>query len=223
MKTKMTEKVNIELRKNKDALIFALGQISFFDELAKKELDILMNYMSLYELKSGEYLFKEGEIGQYVSFVVEGRLDVLKRSITGTDIAITSVTKGYSIGDMSLLDKIPRSATIRARVKSTLAILPQSAFKVIIKKHPAIGIKILIGFARFQTENLRKTSNQLNAYTHLLATICKQKGTSLPQDMTDFLVKDEKKLVKSTRSISSLSTSKTFLRKIKKILTTEII
>ncbi len=223
MKTKMTEKVNLELRKNKDALIFALAKISFFDDLSKKELNILMNYMSLYELKSGEFLFKEGEIGQYVSFVVEGRLEVLKRSITGAEIAITSVTKGYSIGDMSLLDKAQRSASIRARSKSTLAILPQTAFKVVLKKHPAIGIKILVGFARFQTENLRKTSNQLNAYTHLLATICKQKGTSLPKNMAEFLIKDEEKLVKSTRSISSLSTSKTILRKIKKILLTEII
>ncbi len=218
----MTEKVNIELRKNKDALVFALGKISFFDDLLKKEMDVLINYMSLYELKRGEFLFKEGEMGQYVAFLIEGRLDVLKKSITGIDIAITSVTKGYSIGDMSLLDKTPRSASIRASSKATLAILPQSAFKVILKNHPAIGIKILCGFARFQTENLRKTSNQLNAYTHLLSTICKQKGTSLPENMEEFLVKDEKKLVKSTRSISSLSSSKTFLRKIKKILTTEI-
>ncbi len=218
----MTEQVNLELRKNKDALVFALGQISFFDDLAKKEMDILINYMSLYELKRGEFLFKEGEIGQYVAFLIEGRLEVLKKSITGVEIVITSVTKGYSIGDMSLLDTTPRSASIRASSKATLAILPQSAFKVILKNHPAIGIKILIGFARFQTENLRKTSNQLNAYTHLLATICKQKGTSLPENMEEFLVKDEKKLVKSTRSISSLSTSQTFLRKIKKILTTEI-
>jgi CRP-like cAMP-binding protein len=219
----MTEKVNIELRKNKEALIFALGQISFFDDLSEEELNTLMNYMSLYELKSGEFLFKEGEMGQYVGFVVEGKLEVLKKSITGAEIVITSVTKGYSIGDMSLLDKTPRSASIRAHSKTTLAILPQIAFKVVLRKHPTIGIKILIGFARFQTENLRKTSNQLNAYTHLLATICKQKGTSLPKNMAELLAKDEKKLVKSTRSISSLSTSKTFLRRIKKILLTEII
>jgi len=70
------------------------------------------------------------------------------------------------------------------------AILPQGAFKVILTKYPAIGIKILIGFARFQTENLRKTSNQLNAYTHLLATICKQKG-DIPKNLEQFLAKDE--------------------------------
>lgn len=219
----MADNTNMELRKNKESLFSALGKIAFFDDLTAKELNILMAYMSLYELKRGEFLFKEGEIGQYVSFLVEGKLEVLKKSITGSEIAITSVTKGYSIGDMSLLDKTPRSASIRASVRSTLAILPQSAFKIILKKHPGIGIKILIGFARFQTDNLRKTSNQLNAYTHLLATICKQKGTTLPSNMDQFLANDEKKLVRSTRSISSLSSSKTFLRKVKKILTTEII
>lgn len=219
----MAAQTNIALRKNKDALCFALGKIAFFDDLSEKELNALMAFMSLYELKSGEYLFKEGEMGQYVAFVVDGRLEVLRKSITGAEIAITTITKGYSIGDMSLIDKAPRSATIRARNKSTLAILPQSAFKIILKKHPAIAIKILIGFARFQTENLRKTSNQLNAYTHLLATICKQKGTTLPSNLEHFLAKDEEKLVKATRSISSLSSSKVFLKKIKKILTTEIL
>ena len=219
----MSDKTNLELRKNKASLVFALKKIPFFDDLFEKEMYILMNYMSLYELKSGEFLFKEGEIGQYLSFVVEGKLDVLKKSITGAEITITSVTKGYSIGDMSLIDETPRSASIRAHIKSTLAILPRSAFKVILKKHPTIGIKILIGFARFQTENLRKTSNQLNAYTHLLATVCKQKGTTLPKNMENFLRKDEVRLVRATRSISSLSTSKTFFKKIKKILMTDII
>jgi len=218
----MTNQVNLELRKNKASLVSALGKIAFFDDLSEDNLQLLMNYMSLYELKSGEFLFKEGEMGQYVAFVVDGRLEVLKKSITGTEIAITTITKGYSIGDMSLIDQTPRSASIRARTKSTLAILPRSAFKIIRQKHPSIGIKILIGFARFQTENLRKTSNQLNAYTHLLSTICKQKGSSLPESLEEFLVKDEEKLVKSTRSISSLSTSRTFFRKVKKILTTEI-
>lgn len=218
----MTNEVNLELRKNKASLISALAKITFFDDLAESELQILMNYMSLYELKSGEFLFKEGEIGQYVAFVVEGRLEVLKKTITGTEIAITTIAKGYSIGDMSLIDQTPRSASIRARTRSILAILPQSAFKIVRQKYPEIGIKILIGFARFQTENLRKTSNQLNAYTHLLSTVCRQKGSSLPENLEQFLVKDEEELVKSTRSISSLGTSKTFLRKVKKILTTEI-
>ena len=116
----MTEKVNLELRKNKDSIVFALGQISFFDDIAKKEMDILMNYMSLYELKRGEFLFKEGEMGQYVAFLIEGRLEVLKKSITGVEIVRTSVTNGYTIGAISLPDETPGASSNRSSHKPSL-------------------------------------------------------------------------------------------------------
>lgn len=219
----MVDKSNLSLWKNKTALVFALEQIPFFDDLSEDELTTLMNYMSLYELDAGEILFKEGEIGQYVGFVVEGKMDVLKKSITGSEISIATISHGYAIGEMALIDQAPRSATIRAKTKATLAVLPQSAFKIILKNQQDIGIKILTGFARFQTENLRKTSDQLNAYTHLLSTICKHKDASVPKKLLKSLDKDEKKLLKSHQSLTTLSNSKVFLKKVKEILNTEII
>jgi CRP/FNR family cyclic AMP-dependent transcriptional regulator len=220
----MVDKSNLSLWKNKTALVFALEQIPFFDDLSSDEMTILMNYMSLYELEVGETLFKEGEIGQYVSFVVEGKMDVLKKSITGSEISIATISHGYAIGEMALIDQSPRSATIRAQTQATLAVLPQSAFKIILENQPSIGIKILTGFARFQTENLRKTSDQLNAYTHLLSTVCNHKGSAkLPKKLGKLLDKDEKKLLKSHQSVSTLSNSKVFLKKVKDILNTEII
>ena len=91
----------------------------------------------------------------------------------------------------------------------------------LLKKHPEIGIKILIGFAKFQTDNLRKTSSRLNAYTHLLSTICKQTGKPMP-GVEKSLAKDQADRVRETHSISSLSTSKRIYNKIKKLLTKEI-
>jgi len=213
---------NLSLWKNKTALVIALEKIPFFDTLTGEELAVLINYMSLYELEPEEVLFKEGEVGQYVCFVVEGVVEVLKKSITGSEIVLTTLSQGVSIGEMSLIDQTPRSATVKARTNVTFAVLPQSGFKLILTKHPTIGIKILIGFARFQTENLRKTSNQLNAYTHLLSTICAQQGKEMP-NVEKKLLKSEEDLVKDTQSISSLSSSKSFLKKLKKVLTMEII
>jgi CRP-like cAMP-binding protein len=218
----MVDKHNIDLWKNKTALIFALEQIPFFDDLSEDEMATLMNYMSLYELDTGETLFKEGESGQYVSFVVEGKMDVLKKSITGSEISIATISHGYSIGEMALIDQAPRSATVRAQTKATLAVLPRTAFKIILKNQQDIGIKILTGFARFQTENLRKTSNQLNAYTHLLSTVCNYRDSKLPKKITKTLDQAEAKLLKSNQSMSTLSNSKLFLKKVKEILTTEI-
>jgi CRP-like cAMP-binding protein len=219
----MPEQQNLDLWKNKAALVAALERIPFFDGLTGEEQEVLMNYMSLYELSEGDVLFREGQVGQYVAFVVEGTMEVLKKSITGVDIIITTVGQGYSIGEMSLVDKAPRSATLKARTKTTLAILAQNAFKLILEKHPSMGIKILIGFARFQTENLRKTSNRLNAYTHLLSTICNQKGLKIGAHMDERLLKDGASLVEETHSISSLNSSVKFFKNLKKVLTTDLL
>ena len=219
----MPDPQNLDLWKNKTALLLALEKIPFFDDLEPEDMKVLMDYMSLYELSEGDILFREGQVGLYVAFLVDGKMEVLKKSITGADILITTVGPGLAIGEMSLLDKAPRSATIKAKSKTTLAILAQGAFKLIIEKHPAIGIKILIGFARFQTENLRKTSNRLNDYTHLLSTICNQKGVKLDANLAEQLRKNDATLVRETQSISSLSSSGNFFKNLKKVLTTDLL
>jgi len=219
----MPDPQNLELWKDKPSLLLALEKIPFFDDLTQEEMLLLMDFMSLYELGEGEILFKEGQQGQYVGFLVEGSMEVLKKSISGADIHITTVGQGYAIGEMALLDKAPRSATLKAKTKTTLAILAQGAFKRIIEKHPAMGIKILIGFARFQTENLRKTSNRLNDYTHLLATICNQKGVMLDAKLAEQLRENDASLVRSTHSISTLSSSGKFFKNLKKALTTDLL
>ena len=219
----MVDETKLSLWKNKTALIFAFEKIPIFDDLSDEELDRLMQYMSLYEIEAGETLFEEGEIGRYVGFVVEGKLEVLKKSVTGSPVSIATLSQGYSIGEMSLIDQEPRSATIRATTKATLAVLSQSAFKIVLRDHHEMAIKILIGFARFQTENLRKTSNQLNAYTHLMSTILNPKNPTPVNEINKILAKDTGGKHKSSYEVSTVSASKVFLRKVRDILNTEII
>lgn len=217
----MADQQKLNLWKNKEALVHALEKIPFFDTLKEEEMSVLMNFMSLYQLEPGEYLFKEGQVGTFVGFIVDGTVEILKKSITGVEIVITSISQGYSIGEMSLIDRAKRSASVRARDGVVLAVLAQNGFRLILEKHPEIGIKILIGFAKFQTENLRKTSSRLNAYTHLLSTVCEQTGKTMP-GVNKTLSKDQVDRIRETHSISSLSTSKKIYNKIKKVLTKEI-
>ncbi|MBU0482894.1 MAG: cyclic nucleotide-binding domain-containing protein [Proteobacteria bacterium] len=212
----MASQRKLSLWKNKTALIFALEKIPMFNELSEEELTVIINYMSLYELAKGETLFKEGDDGQYVCFVVDGQIDVMKTSITGSKVVITTLSQGYSIGEMSMIDRTPRSATTVARSNVTLAVMAQSGFKLILDKHPAIGIKILIGFSRFLSKNMRATSARLNAYTHLLSTMCAHTGQKFPHDIDKYLRLDNEKLVHDTHSISTLFDSKTFMIKVKK-------
>ncbi|MFH1139643.1 MAG: cyclic nucleotide-binding domain-containing protein [Pseudomonadota bacterium] len=145
-------------------LIDLLINIPIFDGLDSTELQITAQYMNIVKAPRGEVLFREGDKGDYVCFVAEGVLDIIKTSESGKHVTLSSLNKGRSIGEMAILDNFPRSASVRARGDSTLITLSRDGFNKILDDHPRIGIKILKGLARLLSLSLRKTSSRLADY-----------------------------------------------------------
>ena len=65
---------------------------------------------------------------------------------------------------MAIIDKMPRSATVRARTKAALVTLTLSGFDSICDDYPKIGIKIMKEISRSLSINMRKTSSRLADY-----------------------------------------------------------
>lgn len=145
-------------------IIDFLINIPIFDTLNAEELKIIVKYINLIDVNPGEIVFKEGDRGDYVCFVADGTLEVVKESETGKSIVISTLPKGRSIGEMAVIDDFPRSATVRARTKAILVTLSQEKFNYILAEHSSIGVKILKGIARLLSLNLRKTSGRLADY-----------------------------------------------------------
>jgi CRP-like cAMP-binding protein len=146
------------------AIIDFLLDIPLFDKLDTEELILLSKHMSFVDLEPGEILFREGENGDYVCFVVEGSLDVVKKLENREYITLATLSKGRSIGEMAVIDDFPRSATVRVRTRATLVILTRKGFEIILEQHPGIGVKVLKGVSRLLSQNLRKTSSRLVDY-----------------------------------------------------------
>lgn len=145
-------------------LIDLLIDIPIFDSLDPDELRMIVKFMNVVEAKAKEIVFREGDRGDYVCFVADGVLDILKRGEGGGYVVLSSLPRGRSIGEMAILDNFPRSATVRARSQASLVTLSRSSFEGILDKYPRIGIKILQGVARLLSLNLRKTSSRLADY-----------------------------------------------------------
>lgn len=143
---------------------FLILNIPILGTLRDKELMVIEKYLNFIELNPGETVFEEGDPGDSVCFVVEGSLDVVKTSETGEDIVISTLSKGRSIGEMAVIDDLPRSATVKARTKATLLTLSRENFEYILSEYSNIGVKILKGIARLLSLNLRKTSSRLADY-----------------------------------------------------------
>jgi CRP/FNR family cyclic AMP-dependent transcriptional regulator len=139
--------------------------IPLFERINAEEVKVVARHMNSIDLNKGDILFRESDKGNYVFFIQEGKLDVLKKSETsGENVKLATLGEGQSIGEMSIIDDFPRSATIQAKNHVRLYILSKSAFDMILNKHPKIGIKLLIGISRLLSKNLRDTSSRLAEY-----------------------------------------------------------
>lgn len=146
-----------------------LTHVTIFSGLTPEELVAIEKYMFFSKVEPGEFVFREGEKGDYVCFVADGTLDIIKVNNNAQPVVIASMTKGASIGEMALIDKLTRSASVRARNPSSLIVLTRKGFDLILKLHPEIGIKILKGIALLLSINLRKTSDKLAEFMPPLA------------------------------------------------------
>jgi len=138
-----------------------LINLPLFDSFNVEELDVLAKHMSYVHLRRGEYLFVEGDRGTFMGFVVNGVLEVLKKSETGENITIARITRGSSIGEMAIIDRSTRSATVVAIQPSTMVTLTDKGFELLAEKSPVLGIKLIQKTARLLSLNMRRTSSKL--------------------------------------------------------------
>ncbi len=138
-----------------------LINLPIFSSFNVDELSIFARHMSFVHLRRGEYLFVEGDQGTFMGFVVSGILEVQKKSETGESITLARLTKGSSIGEMALIDKSPRSATVIARQATTMVTLTDKGFDLLAENHPPLGIKVIQKIARLLSLNMRRTTSKL--------------------------------------------------------------
>lgn len=152
---------SIKLSESEEDTRSFLVNLPIFDSFNTDELTILAKHMSYVHLKRGEYLFLEGDKGSFMGFVVQGLLEVVKKSETGQSIVIARLTKGNSIGEMALIDKSPRSATVIAKQPTTMVTLTDKGFDLLTERSPILGIKVIQKVARLLSLYMRRTSSRL--------------------------------------------------------------
>ena len=155
------------MRESEEETRSFLINLPIFSSFNLDELSMLARHMSYVHLQRGEYLFVEGDQGTFMGFVVSGVLEVQKRAESGENIVLARLTKGSSIGEMALIDKSTRSATVIARQATTMVTLTDRGFKILAEKYPAVGIKVIQKIARLLSLNMRRTSSKLADLMHL--------------------------------------------------------
>jgi len=115
-------------------------------------------------LGPGELLFREGEPALSLFLILRGELQILVQSPDGdAEVVVGTATPGSLVGEMAVLEALPRSASGRARVSSELLRMPGRAFaELVASGHPA-AFAILRQVQHTLSERLRGLGARIDA------------------------------------------------------------
>ncbi len=117
-------------------------------------------------LRGGDWLFREGEQGDSLFFLVRGRLQAWAGHGKQARL-LGEVVPGDSVGEAGLLSGAPRSAGIRAIRDSLLIRLDQAPFEALALRHPGMVMKLAARVAELMQRNLLGTGHSQRAYSTL--------------------------------------------------------
>lgn len=145
-------------------IVAMLEKAQMFKDLEWALIEILSGYIQLYRTAQGAVLFREGDRGDFMCIVLQGKLEIHKENNQRIDKTVTTVSAGRSLGEMTIVDGEPRSATAVATELSILAVLTQENFLQIMREKPALSTKLLLKIAQLLSQRLRLTSGILVDY-----------------------------------------------------------
>ena len=131
------------------------------ENFSQPEVELLAQFMAVYRAQPGTEIIHEGEGGDFMLMLLEGRVEVLKRDRWNSPQLLSTVEAGRTLGEMSMIDGEPRFATCVAAEPSLIAVLDRESLARIIVEQPLLGAKILMELVLMLSHRLRATSQRL--------------------------------------------------------------
>jgi CRP/FNR family cyclic AMP-dependent transcriptional regulator len=126
-----------------------LAQVDLFSTLSKKELQELARSCQERSYKAGTTIISQGDTGVGLYVLKSGKVRITQA--TNPDRAeeeIGTAGPGEVLGEMALLDDLPRSASVEAVEDVTALLLPVWEFRSILRSYPDIALKLLTVMSR---------------------------------------------------------------------------
>ena len=127
----------------RDDVLSYLTKVPLFSACSKKDLATVSKHSEHLTLPAGTQMTTEGRVGYEFYVIIDGKATVARG---GKQVAVLG--PGDSFGELSLLDRAPRNATVTAETDVDVLILGQREFSALLDLVPTMAHKLLIGLAR---------------------------------------------------------------------------
>jgi CRP/FNR family transcriptional regulator, cyclic AMP receptor protein len=125
-----------------------LRRAPLFEGLDEDSARALRRQMPDVKLSRGEHLFMEGQEGDRLYIVLDGKLKLTRAAADGRENLLSVLGPGEMFGELSLFDPRPRTSSASAITDATLAGLAHDALRAWLGDHPDVSIHMLRALAR---------------------------------------------------------------------------
>ncbi len=151
----------------------AIKAVPFFTQLSDRELDVIRAVASEKTYPKNAVVLTEGEMGDSLYMIQSGKVKVFIGDEEGREIILKILGPGAFFGEMSMIDKQPRSASVTTIEGSTFQVLTHAAFEKCVEQEPRIGNMVMQILAQRVREADRKigTLALMDVYGRVASTL----------------------------------------------------
>ncbi len=142
--------------------VLALAKCPLFAHASATTLESVAGSLRRRRFRRNEVIFHQGDPGDSLHIVASGAVKIVLPSAEGEEAIIATLREGDFFGELSLLDRGPRSATVIANTDMTLVVLGQREFLGVIDEVPVMAHKLLAALAG----RLREADSAAVALSH---------------------------------------------------------
>jgi len=151
----------------------ALKAVPFFTQLNDRELDVVRAVAAEKTYPKNAVVLTEGEMGDSLYMIQSGKVKVFIGDEDGREIILKILGPGDFFGEMAMIDKQPRSASVNTSEASTFLVLTHAAFEKCVEQSPRIANMVMRILAQRVREADRKigTLALMDVYGRVASTL----------------------------------------------------
>jgi CRP/FNR family cyclic AMP-dependent transcriptional regulator len=150
-----------------------LKAVPFFTRLNDRELDVVRSVATEKTYPKNAVVLTEGEMGDSLYMIQSGKVKVFIGDEDGREIILKILGPGDFFGEMSMIDKQPRSASVTTIEASMFLVLAHAGFERCVEEAPRIGTMVMQILAQRVREADRKigTLALMDVYGRVASTL----------------------------------------------------
>ena len=136
-----------------------IRRVPLFSDLSAAQSGIVSATVEKRRYKRGDLIVEQGKISGALFMILSGKVRVLSQDDRGREVIMATLDVGDCIGEMSLIDGEPHSATVRAETQTDVLALGHEAFTRCLLENATMADAVMRGLVR----RLRQADKQIQS------------------------------------------------------------